>query len=159
MGPQNTSTSRDREIGLRAALQHAPDARYLPELRRTGTYSHQNGYQSALDLLSLPAAPTAIACANDVIAFGALDAAAQLGLEVPRELTVLGFDDMPMAGWRAFDLTTVRQPFDEMARAAARLLLDRIHGAGVSEPRREVFPASLVKRGTAAPPSPVGRRR
>ena len=64
--------------------------------------------------------------ANDVIAFGALDAARRVGVRVPAELSIVGFDDIDMAGWEGFNLTTVRQPLAEMGRAAAKLLLERI---------------------------------
>ena len=61
-----------------------------------------------------------------MIAFGALDAARRVGVRVPAELSIVGFDDIDMAGWEGFNLTTVRQPLAEMGRAAATLLLERI---------------------------------
>ena len=61
-----------------------------------------------------------------MIAFGALDAARRVGVRVPDELSIVGFDDIDMAGWEGFNLTTIRQPLAEMGRAAASLLLERI---------------------------------
>ena len=148
-GPANTSTSRDREAGFTDALRRH-GMPLDPALRRAGEFTHQSGFQWATDLLELPDPPTAIFCANDVVAFGALDAARRLKIDVPRQLSIVGFDDIPMASWEAFSLTTVRQPLAEMARDAARLLIARIEGRDGSEPSRIVFPTHLVQRSTTA---------
>jgi LacI family transcriptional regulator len=148
-GPANTSTSRDRESGFRAEL----DRRGVPldpALCRIGEFTHQSGFQWGTELLGLPHPPTAIFCANDVVAFGALDAARRLKVDVPREVSIVGFDDIPMASWEAFSLTTVRQPLTEMARDAARILIARIEGKDESEPSRIIFPTHLVQRSTTA---------
>ena len=89
-----------------------------------------------------------------MIAFGAIDAARRLGIRVPEELSIVGFDDIDMAGWEAFSLTTARQPLAVMARAAARLLLERIDSEESLAPRKWVFPVELVHRSTltVAPP-------
>lgn len=151
-GPSNTSTSRDRTAGLLEALATAgiePD----PELIREGTYSHQSGYQHTRELLRLPDPPTAIVCGNDVVAFGALDAALSLGVRVPQDVSILGFDDIPMAAWEVFQLSTLRQPIGDMARAAARMLAERIEHPGEVGPGREqVFATSLVRRATVDRP-------
>ncbi|MBB4660920.1 LacI family DNA-binding transcriptional regulator [Conexibacter arvalis] len=156
-GPPNTSTARDREQGMRAALA-ARGLPLAPELRRAGSFSHHSGYQGCVELLRLPEPPTAVVCASDVVAFGALDAAKRLGVEVPRRLSIVGYDDIAMAGWEAFALTTIRQPLAQMAKRSVRLLLERLRPAGGSPPpaappRREVFPPHLVKRETTAAPA------
>jgi LacI family transcriptional regulator len=147
-GAANTSTSRDRHAGVVDSFADAGvvlDERFV----REGPYSHQCGYQNARELLRLAAPPTALICGNDVIAFGALDAAKSLGLDVPGDVSVLGFDDVPMAAWEVFQLTTVRQPLSEMARTAARLLVERIeHGGGIGAGRERLFATSLVQRST-----------
>jgi LacI family transcriptional regulator len=148
-GPENTTTSRDRERGFREQLEAAG----LPldeALRRVGQFSHASGYQWCLDLLAAEPRPTAIFAANDVIAFGALDAARRVGIKVPAELSIVGFDDIDMAGWEGFSLTTVRQPLEEMGRATAQLLLDRIASDGDPATRRRIFPVGLVRRDTLA---------
>ena len=147
-GPANTSTSRDRHAGFLDGLAEVGGA--LDErLVREGPFSHQCGYQHARELLRLPDPPTAVFCGNDVIAFGAIDAAKSLGLDVPADVSVLGFDDVPMASWEVFQLTTVRQPLAEMARTAARLLVERIeHDGDIGPGRERLFATSLVRRAT-----------
>lgn len=150
-GPENTSTARDREAGFIEQLE-AMGVPFDPSLRRVGRYTHQNGYQWTLELTTRHPACTAVFAGNDVVAFGVLDAARRLGIAVPGRLSVVGFDDIDMARWEAFNLTTVRQPLAEMAREAALLLLERV---GASEPlpaRTRIFPVSLVRRGTVAEP-------
>lgn len=151
-GPADTSTARDREEGFRRALERR-GASLAPHLRREGSYSHQTGHQCAGELLDGPEPPTAIFCGNDVIAFGALDAALARDVTVPSHLSIIGYDDVAQAGWRTMNLTTIRQPLSLMARMAARMLVGRARATGPLAPRRHVFPAGLVQRGsTASPP-------
>jgi LacI family transcriptional regulator len=155
-GPANTSTSRDRRAGLAEALAGA-GLGLDPALVREGTFSHQSGYQHTRDLLRLPDPPTAIVCGNDVVAFGALDAALSLGVRVPQDVSILGFDDIPMAAWEVFQLSTLRQPIGDMARAAARMLAERIeHPGDIGAGREQVFATSLVRRGTVERPPARG---
>lgn len=150
-GPLSTSTGRDREAGFRAALARQ-DVIFDERLRRECAYSHQGGYQAGIELLAnQDQNPTAIFCGNDVIAFGVLDAARRLGVAVPDQLSVIGFDDIEMAGWDVFSLTTIRQPLSQMAKAAARMLIDRIEAPEPLPTRRQVFPAGLVSRATTGP--------
>lgn len=93
--------------------------------------------------------PTAIFGVNDLTAFGVLNAAESLDLRVPEDLWVVGFDDVSMASWERFDLTTVRQPNDEIAQLAVLWLLERISGQR-SDPRRHRFPCDLRVRGSTA---------
>lgn len=151
LGPEDTSTSRDRERGISRGLA-ARGLSVPATYRRTGRYSYESGYANASDLLSLEQPPTAIICGNDVVALGALEATRRLEIEVPGRVSIIGFDDIPMSGWESFRLTTVRQATPEIGRAAARLLLDRIAGHTDPSPRVEIFPMSLVTRGTTAPP-------
>ena len=152
-GPENTTTSRDRERGFREQLE-AFGFPLDETLRRVGQFSHHSGYQWCLDLLAEEPRPTAVFAANDVIAFGALDAARRVGVRVPAELSIVGFDDIDMAGWEGFSLTTVRQPLAEMGRAGARLLLERI-GSDREKPRRggASFPSGSFT-GTRSRPLP-----
>ena len=158
-GPSNTSTGRDRERGFREALGERgvllPDANV-----RRSAFGFSDGRRATLELIdAAPHAPTALFCANDMSAFGALDALRSRGLAVPADVTVIGFDDVAQASWDAFGLTTVAQEIQHMAGTAAELLLSRL-GAGVGPPapQRVVLPAQLRRRRTHGPPS-RGRSR
>jgi LacI family transcriptional regulator len=153
-GHPRASTSRDRLAGFVAALADA-DAEPDPVLIRVGWYSYEVAYREAVELLTLDAPPTAIFCLNDLMAFAALNAAVAVGREVPRELSVVGFDDIRMASWERFQLTTVRQPLAEMARTTADLVAQRIDSPDAPY-QRLVFPSLLVRRRTTAVPA---RRR
>jgi LacI family transcriptional regulator len=147
-GPEDTSTGRDRERGFRAALESArltlPDSRV-----RRGSFTFHTGEQALPELLDQRHPPTAVFCANDVIAIGALNAAHRLGLSVPGDVTIIGFDDIPMAAWALFSLTTVRQDLARMADTAVRMLADRI--AQPDRPAQRVtVPTTLVHRRTHA---------
>ena len=150
-GPANTSTGRDRERGFRAGLAAAGVA--LPdEAVRRGDYVVGTGRAAMLELMAIAEPPTAVVCFNDLVAIGALNGARSLGLSVPDDVSVTGWDDLPMASWDICQLTTVRQSMDEMARTAARLLVERINGTAGPEPRRVLFEPELVLRATLGPP-------
>ena len=100
--------------------------------------------------------PTAILAMSDVIAAGCLRAAADLGIDVPGELSIVGFDDSPLAHRAQPPLTTVAQPTEEKGRTAVELVLGAIEGRRTR--RRTILPTELRVRGTTAPP-PRGRRR
>lgn len=151
LGPDSTSTSAERERGYRQALD-AAQVPVPPLLRRTGTYSYETGYRHSIELLSLSEPPTALLCANDVLAIGAIEGARRLRLSVPDAVSVVGFDDMPMAGWESFKLTTVHQDIGGIARAATRRLLERIRSGAALPGRTEVFPARVVERATVGSP-------
>jgi LacI family transcriptional regulator len=106
-------------------------------------------YDITLELLARDDRPTAIFALNDLMAFGALNAAAHAAVDIPRKLSVIGFDDVWMAGWERFNLTTVHQPLAEMARSSVDLLTERLEDPSRSA-RKLVFPSKLVVRGTTA---------
>lgn len=151
-GPPNTSTGLNRERGFRAGLT-AAGVILADDAVRHGAYVVDAGYAAMHELMSLPDRPTAVACFNDLVAIGALNAAHALGLRVPAEVSITGWDDLPMAAWDICQLTTVRQSMNEMARAAARLLVDRIEGRSGPDPRRVLFEPELVLRATLGPPA------
>jgi DNA-binding LacI/PurR family transcriptional regulator len=108
--------------------------------------------EAALALLRGPEPPTAILAMSDVLAIGALRAAAELGVDVPTELSVVGFDDSPAAALAAPPLTTVAQPHEEKGRLATERLLDAIeHRAGPPGRERDILPTQLVVRASTAP--------
>ncbi len=107
------------------------------------------GRSAAARLLAEPDRPTAILATSDVLALGVLDAAAAAGLEVPRDLSVIGFDDVPAAAQAG--LTTIRQDHHAKGRRAGELLLAELRGEPAT-PRRALLPHELVVRGSTAPP-------
>lgn len=150
MGPQNTSTSRDRAKG---ALKWLQDVGIQPESVPLicCDYTSEAGYSSTMALLNDPAAVTAIVAGNDTIALGVLEAAMRQGVDVPGQLSIIGFDDMPLAGSPLVGLTSIRQPVESMARTAARRLVERIRAGGMGPPMRDVLPIQLVRRHTTGP--------
>jgi DNA-binding LacI/PurR family transcriptional regulator len=138
-GPPTMLCSRARVDGYRAALETAgvpvDDA-----LIRWGTFHIEAGYEQGRALLTLPEPPTAIFAGSDIQAFGVYEAARLLNVEIPRQLSVIGFDDLPMARWVGPPLTTIRQPLTEMAATAARLVL------GQGEDQRVELATTLVRR-------------
>jgi LacI family transcriptional regulator len=151
-GPRDTSTARGRAAGFAAALARLGSP-LDGELVRHADYTHHAGYAACVELLALRKPPTALFCGNDVIAFGALDAARRRRVPVPERLSIVGFDDVSLAGWEAFRLTTVRQPLADMACDAARMLIARLEDAADAPPRRTVFRVELIRRDTTRPPA------
>jgi LacI family transcriptional regulator len=145
MGPADTSTTRDRERGFREHLS-AAGIELQPVRIAHGGLKHDDGVQGFAKITSGQPPPTAIFCVNDFVAVGAYNAALTAGLRIPDDLAIVGFDDVSMAAWPAFELTTVNVPVAEMARAATQLLIARIRGEGPERPRHQTFPTSLVLR-------------
>jgi LacI family transcriptional regulator len=154
-GPASVLCSRARIDGYRAALESA-GLPYDPELVREGTFHHAGGYEAGTALLALPEPPTAIFAGSDEQAFGVVEAARMAGLAVPRDLSVVGFDDLPISRWAAPPLTTVRQPLAEMGRVAAQMLRSLIDGRPLETGHVDLA-TSLVVRASTAPPPPVTR--
>ncbi|MBC7518213.1 MAG: substrate-binding domain-containing protein [Microbacteriaceae bacterium] len=157
-GPVDCSTGRDRAEGFRQRLADAGvplDERFA----HVGAADYDHGFNSVDALLARKPAPTALFCADDSIAFGVLNRAYELGLNIPQDLTVIGFDDLDQASWPTIGLTTISVPFDDLLHSAVALLLDRISGwAGGT--RRVVHGVIPVLRDThaqlhaaASPPS------
>lgn len=143
-GDKEAATTADRHAGFRERLL----ARGAPEPATAfGEYTHDSGFRSTVRLLRSPAPPAAIFCSNDLLAFGALDAARSLGVQVPGELWVIGYDDVAMASWPSLDLTTVRQDIPYLAEQAVCLLLSRISDPSTA-PRRVLVPPELCLRGS-----------
>jgi LacI family transcriptional regulator/LacI family xylobiose transport system transcriptional regulator len=149
-GPTDMLCSRARIDGYRAALETA-GLDLDPELIRNGDFLVNSGHDHGHSLLSLPEPPTAIFAGSDLQAFGVFEAARQRGLRVPEDLSVVGFDDLPLARSAWPPLTTVRQPLQEMAALAARMVLAMGRGEG-SDARRVELATDLVIRESTEPP-------
>lgn len=148
-GQEGSSTNRDRETGFAVRLQRLGQASWL---REPGDYSYESGYAATGRLLSRPDRPDALFCACDMMAFGAIDRALEMGLRVPQDLAVVGFDDIPPAAWPGYSLTTVRQPIERMVDATIELLLAATAVPGAERLLRLVK-GSLIVRNSA----PLGR--
>ena len=149
-GPADVMCSRARIDGYRTALEEA-GIPMDPALVRHGDFFVGGGFTHGSDLLGLDDPPTAIFAGSDLQALGVLRAARERGLHVPEDLSVVGYDDLPVAAWIGPPLTTVRQPLQEMAATAARMVLDLARG---EEPRnlRIDLATELVVRESTAPP-------
>ena len=148
-GPPFKSTQA-RLAGYRTALQEAgvqPD----PRLERSGGFVAETGYEAARALLRAPEPPTAIFAGNDLQAIGVYRALYEAGLRAPDDMSVVGFDDLPLARLLTPALTTVRQPVREMGALATRMLLRIIAGEKLESTRVELA-TSLVVRESSAPP-------
>lgn len=146
---EHNERARERIRGARNAMQEAGlDARSLPVVE-TGNRI-EGGAEAFEKLMKADPAPTAMLCGNDVLAFGALAKAREMGLSVPDDISITGFDDLEIAQYTTPPLTTVRAPHQEMGRQAAKALVKMVNG--------EVFEAippldtKIILRGTLAAP-------
>ncbi|MFJ4175300.1 LacI family DNA-binding transcriptional regulator [Microbacterium sp. NPDC089696] len=136
-----------RRAGFRDALRDA-EITEVPEIA-AGTGSEGDGYEAALALLRAEPGLTAIFAANDLVALGVLGAARTLGRDVPADLSVIGYDDTPVAATHLIDLTTIDDSSAAVGRAAGRLLLRAMSGQADAE--HVSIEPTLVVRGTTAP--------
>ena len=145
-GPLDAPVSRQRTRGFAERIEEM-GAGHVSLV--TADYTYEGGRRAFLDAVATGAEFDAVFCANDRIAMAVVDAArGELGLSVPRDLSVVGFDDVSEARQPAYDLTTVRQHLPEMAQAVVDLLRKRAN-APESQPQRILIPGSFVARGTA----------
>lgn len=140
--------SKDRYAGFMRAMREAklkPAAAHVKE----GDYSFESGKQAALQLLTSEARPTAIFACGDAMAVGAMHAAYELGLRLPDDLSVAGFDDTELAVAVWPQLTTVHQPLSQMAAKAAQVLIERPNRDAHDSPaQRSTFECEIVQRGS-----------
>ncbi len=145
-GPSHLTPSAQRVTGYREALNEAG----LPiddALIMRGDFHPQSGYHAARSLLERPTAPTALFACNDLMALGALRAAAEAGRSVPGQFAIVGFDDIELASFTSPPLTTIAQPKSDLGRLAVGWLIEHI--ADKTRPaRRELLPTRLIVRGT-----------
>jgi LacI family xylobiose transport system transcriptional regulator len=149
-GPTEWLCCRARLDGYRAAMD-AAGVPIDPRLVRTSTLYGEGGLRDGAELLRLPDPPTAIVCANDLQALGVYEAARLAGVRVPDELSVVGFDDLPLVRWAGPPLTTVRQPLADMGATAARMIRSLAAGAELPQTRVELATSLVVRQSTSAP--------
>ncbi|WP_323178159.1 MULTISPECIES: substrate-binding domain-containing protein [unclassified Streptomyces] len=150
-GPERRLTSRARVDGYRSALTEA-GLPFDPELVRYGDFTHSLAHQHALALLALADRPTAIFAGSDHQALGTYRAAAEHGLRIPDDVSVVGFDDLPFADWVTPRLTTMRTPIADMTALAARMVLRLLSGQEPETTRVEVATELVVRKSSGPPP-------
>jgi len=123
-------------------------------LLRSGGFEPELAREAARELLSHPSPPTAVFAANDLSALATLEVAAELGIDVPRQLSVVGFDNIPESAMADPPLTTVEQPIRRMGQVATAMLLALISGEELPGPHRTLA-TSVVVRASTAPPLPA----
>ncbi len=148
MGWQGSSTGRDRAAGFSQAMRAAGVA---PVAMIDGMYNRETAASVARDLFSGPDRPDAVFVGNDHMAFAVMDVLRfELGLSLPGDVSVVGYDDVPLASWPAYDLTTIRQPVRRMVDATVDALMAQIEGDGM--PRKLQIDGSLIIRKSARTP-------
>lgn len=144
-GIATTATSALREKGFTEQLK---ERGYHTLIREQGVFTYESGYEAALRLLDCDSPPDAIYCMADIMALGAMDAARyQLGIKIPDELSIIGFDDIPVAKYPAYSLTTIRQPISAMIASVIELLSRENGDATKAEVR--LLPGELIVRESA----------
>lgn len=142
-GTVETSTNADRERGFAERLQERSAS---VTLRIQGEFTYDSGFRAVETMIaSADDLPDALFCANDSMALGAMDAARARGVRVPDDLSVIGFDDIPMAAWHGYQLTTVSQDVDNMIAQTLRLMQTSIEEPSTPS-RLRLVPGQLTIR-------------
>ena len=149
-GAPTVRSAIDRLRGYKAALADC-DIPFSEDLIITGDYQQQGGYESTKTYLqSVDSLPTAIFAANDLTAFGAMDAVRECGLNIPNDISIMGFDDVPQASLVYPKLTTVYQPLEQMGKVAVKVLLEQIEDPS-RPPQRITLATQLIIRDSCGP--------
>ncbi len=149
-GPDDMMASTARLSGYRAALD-AAGLEVRRDYVRPGQFHHRDGIDQGRALLSGDRPPTAIFASSDLQALGVYDAARSLGLAIPHDLSVVGYDDLAIAQWAGPPLTTIRVPLAEMAEQATRLVTRLRDDPELAFSRVDVATSLVVRESTAAP--------
>jgi LacI family transcriptional regulator len=148
-GPQTLFTVQERFDGYRRALSEA-NLPFDPDLVRFGSYERHFGEAALCELLALSDAPTAIFASSDYLAVGMLEALRDRGIEVPRDMSIVGFDDMEFTSLLMPPISTLRQSARDLGRKGVEMLLARLAGDAPSTVHR--LPVRLIERASVAPP-------
>jgi DNA-binding LacI/PurR family transcriptional regulator len=144
-GDPTASTNKDRQEGFLSAIEAAG---FEPFAILAGEYSYESGQRAAKKVLSGHEMPDAVFCANDAIAVGFIETARlDFGMKIPRDISVIRFNNSPFSAWRSFDITTVEQPIARMVETTIKLLLESIQ-SGADESVIKLIPGTIVERGT-----------
>ncbi|WAX58481.1 LacI family DNA-binding transcriptional regulator [Jatrophihabitans cynanchi] len=148
-GLRGTSTADERLQGFKSGLAGTGKGGATLVATTSVDWSYEEGVRAFNEILESRTVPDAIFCANDVLAFGAMDAARARGFGIPDDIWFAGYDDIAIAGWGAYDLTTIRQPLRPMAEQAVNMALHRLAEPGRA-PQRSRLTSELVVRGSTA---------
>jgi LacI family transcriptional regulator len=149
-GPDGNSDAADRTRGYRDAMA-ARGAVVDPAWILAGAFDEESGYRAGAEFTRLAPRPTAIFAANDAMAIGCLAALSEHGLAVPGDVSLAGFDDVPMARYVSPGLTSVRVAIADLGERAVERLLGAIRDGADRKRHHEVVAATLVPRGSTAP--------
>lgn len=148
-GAEDSSTNRDREAGFYQGLAQHGVTLFA---HAVGGYSFEGAARAARSLMDLKRRPDAIFAANDQMAFSVIDVIrSEYGLKVPHDISIIGYDDVPQASWKGYDLTTVSQPYLQMVEQTVKILIEQIENKIVKK-RAAVLPVKLIIRGSAKVP-------
>lgn len=147
-GWEGSLTGRDRQQGFEEAMAEAD---LIPFAVIDGMYKRDIAAATARQLMSGKTRPDAIFVGNDHMAFAVIDEIRRLGLSIPGDVSIIGYDDVPLASWAAYDLTTVRQPVNRMVEATIQTLMSAIDGQDTYTQTIEIE-GPLIQRGSSRPP-------
>lgn len=148
-GAEDSSTNRDREAGFYKGLAEHGMTVWA---RAVGGYSFTGAAEAARELFGKKERPDAVFVANDHMAFSVMDVLRdELGLKIPKDVSVVGYDDVPEAAWKGYDLTTISQSSESMIEATVSILLEQIEKRVVKK-RAAVVPSELIVRSSARKP-------
>ena len=151
-GSDEYALSAERLEGYREAMRAA--GLEAQTLVAPGDFTFGSGAEATRRLLALPQPPTGIVASSDQMSLGALQVAKSRGFDVPRELSIVSFDDTPIVKFSTPPLTAIRQPIASMAARAAELLIESNSGAPPTDDEIDILPFELIVRGSTAPPPP-----
>jgi LacI family transcriptional regulator len=152
VGPGSLVPAQRRLAGYKAAL-HAAGVNVSDAWIKESDFTASGGHRAMVELLSMPLRPTAVFATNDLMALGAICAASQAGLSVPRDISIVGFDDIALAAYTTPPLTTVAQPMHELGRLAAKVLIDRVEERDRPGRREILDPSMRIRQSTTVPRS------
>lgn len=144
-GPDSATSTQDRLAGFLEGVKSAPDVEFSTSFAKA--YSYDAGWDEMQRLIAGGQLAEAYFCGDDVLSIGALSALQRSGLNVPKDVGLIGLNDMEMARWKNVDLTTIRQPIPEVVRLCVQMLSDMLEEGG-EQPKARLLPCELVERST-----------
>ncbi|HEX8619668.1 MAG TPA: LacI family DNA-binding transcriptional regulator [Thermoanaerobaculia bacterium] len=151
-GPERNADAAERRRGYRTALAESREEK-RPHIEIAGDFTEESGYRAVPQIAAMNPRPTAIFAANDAMAIGALRALREAKLAIPGDVTLAGFDDIPMARYVTPQLTTVRVDIAEMGRRAVEYLVASLEQSDGTVKKHDVIPVTLVVRESCSPPA------